>query len=74
MVTKLLIFSYNKEDIKTIVKIDLSDYVSCRVLYQLSDNKLLHPVIFFSINLNPAKYNYKIYNKKLLGIITYFKQ
>ena len=31
------------------------------------------PNIYFLKRLNPAKYNYKIYNKELLAIIKYFK-
>ncbi len=48
---------------------DSSDSVSSGVLSQLGDNGLLHTVAFFSKNLNPAEYNYKIYDKESLAII-----
>lgn len=51
------------------MEIDFSDYVSNRGFFQLGKNKLLYFIVFFSKNLNFAKYNYKIYNKELLAII-----
>ena len=74
MVTKAPILAYYKQGVKTIVETDLSDYVSSGVFSQLGDDKLLHSMAFFSKNLNPAKCNYKIYNKDLLAIIRYFEQ
>ncbi len=56
------------------MEIDSSDYVSSKVLSQLGDDGLLHPVVFFSKNLNPSECNYEIYDKELLAIIRYFKQ
>ena len=50
------------------------DYINSRFFSQLNKNRLLYPNMFFSKNLNPAKCNYKICNKKLLAIIWYFKQ
>ena len=35
---------------------------------------MLHPVAFFSKNLNPAECNYEIYDKELLAIIRCFEQ
>ena len=74
MVTKALILAHYKQGVKTIVETDSSDYVSSRVLSQLGDNGLLHPVVFFSKNLNPAECNYEIYDKELLAIIRSFEQ
>ena len=74
MVIKTAILAYYKQGVKTIVETDLFDYVSSRVLSQLGNNGLLHPVVFFSKNLNPSECNYEIYNKELLAIIRYFKQ
>ena len=48
---------------------NFSDYVSSGILSQFDKDGLLHPVAFFSKNLNLAKYNYEIYNKELLAII-----
>ncbi|KAA6410992.1 MAG: hypothetical protein FRX48_05303 [Lasallia pustulata] len=48
---------------------DSSDHVNARVLSQYDDNKVLHPVAFYSKNMVPAERNYEIYNKELLAII-----
>lgn len=69
----MLIVAYNKRDIKTIIKRDLFNYISSRVFFHLGDNKLLYLIVLFSKNLNPTKYNYEIYNQKLLAIIKYFE-
>ncbi len=69
MVTEVPILAHYKQGLKTIVETDSSDYVSSRVFSQLGEDGLLHPVAFFSKNLNPADYNYKIYDKELLAII-----
>ncbi len=53
---------------------DFSDYVSSGVFSQLEKDGLLHPVAFFSKNLNPVECNYEIYDKKLLAIIRCFEQ
>ena len=74
MVTKAPILAYYKQGVKTIAKTNLSDYISSKVVFQLSDDKLLHFMAFFSQNLNPAKCNYEIYNKELLAIIRCFEQ
>ena len=59
------IFVYYKQDVKTIPKTNLSNYVSSGVFSQLGDNRLLYFDAFFSKNLNPVEYNYEIYNKEL---------
>ena len=74
MVTKAQILAHYKQGLRTIVEPNSSDYISSRVIFQLGKNKLLHLVAFFSKKLNPAKYNYKIYDKELLAIICCFKQ
>ena len=74
MVTKAPILAHYKQGLKTIVETDSSDYVSSGVFFQLGEDGLLHPVAFFSKNLNPAKCNYEIYDKELLAIIRCFEQ
>ena len=74
MVTKALILTYYKYNIKTIVEIGLSDYISSGVFFQLGNDELLHSITFFFKNFNPIEYNYKIYDKELLAIIRCFKQ
>lgn len=41
---------------------------------QKDKNGKLYPVAYFSKKLNPAEYNYTIYNKELLAIIRAFKE
>ncbi len=75
MVTEAPILVYHKQGLKTIVETDSSDYVSSRVLSQLREDRLLHPITFFSKNLNSAaECNYEIYDKELLAIIRCFEQ
>ena len=58
---------------KTILKIDLLNYVNNKILSQQDDDKVLHLVTFFSKNMLSVKYNYEIYDKKLLIIIKCLK-
>ena len=57
----------------SIIKTNLSNYVIRGILSQYNKNKVLYSIIYFLKRLNPAEYNYKIYNKELLAIIKYFK-
>ena len=74
MVTKAPILVHYKQGVKTIVEIDSSNYVGNGVFSQLGDDELLHPIAFFSKNLNPVECNYEIYNKELLAIMRCFEQ
>src|SRR6266702_6874621 len=58
----------------SVIKADLSNYITRGILSQYNKEGVLHPIAYFLKQLNPAKYNYKIYNKELLAIIKYFKQ
>ena len=73
MITEAPILAHYKQGLKTIMETDSSDYVSSGILFQLEEDGLLHPVTFFSKNLNPAEYNYEIYDKELLAIIRCFE-
>ena len=73
MITEAPILAHYKQGLKTIMETDSSDYVSSGVLSQLGEDRLLHPVAFFSKNLNLAECNYEIYDKELLAIIQYFE-
>ena len=57
----------------SIIKADLSNYITRGILSQYNKEGVLYPVVYFLKWLSLAKYNYKIYNKKLLAIIRYFK-
>ena len=74
MVTEAPILAHYKQNLRTIIETGSSDYISSEVLFQLGKDGLLHPIAFFSKNLNLAKCNYEIYNKELLAIIQCFEQ
>ena len=58
----------------SVIEANLSNYVTGGILSQYNKDGVLHPIIYFLKQLNPAKCNYEIYNKELLAIIRYFKQ
>ena len=57
----------------SVIEADSSDYITRGILSQYNKDGVLYPIVYFLKRLNPAKYNYKIYNKELLAIIKYFK-
>jgi len=57
----------------SVVKADLSDYVTGGILSQYNEEGVLHPMAYFSKWLSPAECNYKIYDKELLAIIRCFE-
>ena len=73
MVTQSSILAHYKQGVKTIMETDSSGYINSKVISRLGNDGLLHPIIFFSKNLNPAECNYEIYNKELLAIIWCFE-
>jgi len=58
----------------SVVKTDLSNYITGGILSQYNKKGVLHSVAYFSKWLSPAKCNYKIYDKELLAIIRCFEQ
>jgi len=58
---------------KSYLETDSSDYVNSGILSQYGEDGLLHPVAFFSKNLNPTECNYEIYDKELLPIVKCFE-
>ena len=58
----------------SVIKANLSNYITKGILSQYNEDGVLYPIVYFLKWLNPAEYNYKIYNKELLAIIKYFKQ
>ena len=58
----------------SIVEANSSNYITGGILSQYNKDGVLYSIIYFLKQLNPAKYNYEIYNKELLAIIKYFKQ
>lgn len=69
----MLILAHYKQGFITNIETDSSDYIGSGVFSQLGIDGLLYPVVFFFKNLNFTKYNYKIYDKKLMAIIQYFE-
>ena len=58
----------------SVVEANSSNYITGGILSQYNKDGVLYPIVYFLKWLNPAKYNYEIYNKELLAIIKYFKQ
>ena len=69
IVTQALIICYYKQGIKTIVETYSWDYINSVVFFQLGNNRILYPILFFSKNINSAECNYVSYYKELLAII-----
>ena len=57
----------------SIIEANSFNYVTEGILSQYNKDGVLYPIVYFLKWLSLAKYNYKIYNKKLLAIIKYFK-
>ena len=55
------------------MKTDAFQYIMSDVLSQYNNNGSLCSVTFYSKNILLIKYNYHIYNKKLLVVIKYLK-
>jgi len=73
-VTEGPVLAHFDREKKSYLETDSSDYVNSGVLSQYGEDGLLHPVAFFSKNLNPAECNYEIYDKELLAIVKCFEQ
>jgi len=58
---------------QAILKTDASDYVKGEILSQYDDERVLHPMIFYSKSMIFAEINYHIYDKELLVIIRCFE-
>ncbi len=58
---------------QAILKTDASNYVKDEILSQYDDERVLHPMIFYSKSMILAEINYHIYDKKLLAIIRCFE-
>ena len=71
--TEIFIFRYYDRIKQIILKIDFSNYVNAKMLFQYDDEKILHLVAFYSRNMILIECNYEIYNKKLLIIIRCLK-
>ena len=72
-ITQTSILRHFDKSKRIILKIDSSDYVNEEVLSQYDDEDNLHSMIFYNWNLLFAKYNYEIYDKKLLIIVRCLK-
>jgi hypothetical protein len=59
-------FDHSRE---VVIETDALDHLSAGVLSQRDDDRVLHPVAFFSKQYSPAECNYDIYDKELMAII-----
>ena len=73
LVTISPILAYFDHSKRSYVEVDSSDYIYGGVLLQPNNKGILHPVVFFSRKLLLAEYNYEIYNKELLAIVSAFE-
>ena len=71
--TSDVILHHYNSDLKIIVEIDTSDYVSEDILSQYDKNDVLHLIAYFFKKHNSAECNYEIYDKELMIIICMFK-
>ena len=53
-----------------VIETDASDHTIAGVISQPDDQGRLRPLAFYSKRLGPAEYNYQIYEKELLAIVT----
>ena len=60
-------------DKQTVVKTEVSNYVTAGVFFQYDDNGQLRPVVYFFCKMSLAERNYEIYDKKFLAIIKIFE-
>jgi len=56
-------------DRPTRIEVDASGYAMGGALMQKQEDGLWHPIAFRSSSMQPAKRNYEIYDRKMLGII-----
>ena len=73
--TSAPILKHFHPDRQILIETDASDYAVAAVLSQVDPNdKLVHPIAFFSRSMAPAELNYEIYDKELLAIHAAFKE
>ena len=71
--TKASILRHFDQEYHIRIETDASGYAIGGVLSQLTDLGQLHPVIYYSWKMIPAKARYKTHNGKLLAIVEAFK-
>ncbi len=69
LVTNALVLRHYDRSKPEVLEINSSDCVNEGVLSQENDDRILHPIAFYSKNLLPAECNYDIYDKELLAIV-----
>ena len=57
-----------------ILETNMSNYISAAIISQYNDNRILHPVAYFSKKHSPAEYNYEIYDKESMALIQCFEE
>ena len=71
---KKLILKIYRLELLIKVKTDLLDFILEVYIIQKHEDKIWHPVTYYSRKLTPLELNYNIYNKELLAIITVLKE
>ena len=70
--TTVPILLYYDPDKQTMVKTDVSNYMTAGIFFRY-DNGQLKPAVYFCYKMNPAECNYEIYGKTFLAIINVFE-
>lgn len=73
MISKASIPTHYKQNHRTIIKTNFSNFISGRIFFVFGKDQPLYPIAFFSENHNSAKCNDKIYGNDLLAIIECFE-
>ena len=71
--TSAPILNYFNPELPIIIETDASDFAIGAIISQKNEKGLLHPIAFYSHKFIPAKLNYEIYDKELLGIVEAFR-
>jgi hypothetical protein len=72
--TTASILTYFDSNRESLMKANALNYVSTKILFQRNDIEILYLVIFFSKKHSSTKYNYEIYDKKLMTIVRCFEK
>ena len=68
LISSLVLYYYNP-DLKLMLEMDVSNRVVAGILLQLYLDSKQYPMAFFLKIIDPAKYNYEVYDKEMLAII-----
>jgi hypothetical protein len=71
--TSASVLKHFKLSLPIFLETDVSDFALDEALSQFHEERM-HLVAFLSRKLSDIEHNYEIYDKKMLAIVSYFKQ